>query len=73
MLLLPAAAIMKFPWFIVFYVPDAIQNPYLEHGNEIVTAVDALLFSGVAIVVALTQKPETKRSLRTNYFINLTL
>ena len=64
MLLLPAAAIMKFLWLIVLHVPHAIQYPYLEYGNEIVSPFDALLFRGAAIIIALTQKPETKRSLR---------
>ena len=65
-LLKPVAAllaIMIFLWFIVLHVPDAIRNPYLQNGNEIVSAFDALLFSGVAIVISLTQK--TERSLRT--------
>lgn len=47
-------AIMIFVWFIFLHVPDAIENPYLEHGNEIVSAFDALLFSGVALVIAFT-------------------
>lgn len=36
----------------------------LEYENEIVSPFDALLFSGAAIIIALTQKPEMKRSLR---------
>ena len=65
MLLLPAAAIMKFLWLIVLHVPHAIQYPYLEYGNEIVSPFDALLFSGAAIIIAPEQKPGTEKSLRT--------
>lgn len=44
-------SIMIFIWFIVLHVPGAITHPYLAHGNEIVSAFDALLFSGVAFVI----------------------
>lgn len=47
-------AIMIFLWFIFLHIPDAVRNPYLAKGNEIVSAFDALLFSGVAIVIAFT-------------------
>ena len=50
-------AIMIFLWFIFLHIPDAVRNPYLEKGNEIVSAFDALLFSGVAIVIAFTTLP----------------
>jgi uncharacterized membrane protein YphA (DoxX/SURF4 family) len=55
-------AIMIFLWFIFLHVPDAIDNPYVEHGNEIVSAFDALLFSGVAIVIAFTTPQRVKIS-----------
>ena len=61
MLLLPAATIVKFIWFIVLHIPDAIQNPCLQHGNEIASAFDALLCSGVAIIIA----PGIEKDLRT--------
>ena len=49
-------AIMIFLWFIFLHIPDAVENPYPGHGNEIVSAFDALLFSGLAVVIALTTK-----------------
>ncbi len=45
-------AIMLLLWFIFLHAPDAIANPYSAHGNEIVSAFDALLFCGVALVIA---------------------
>ncbi|MEP6948745.1 MAG: DoxX family membrane protein [Ginsengibacter sp.] len=47
-------AIMLFLFFIFFHVPDAIANPYVSGGNEIVRAIVALLFCGIALVIALT-------------------
>lgn len=62
-------AIMIFTWFIFLHIPDAVENPYLGHGNEIVSAFDALLFSGVAIVIALTTKNNTLKIQRANILI----
>lgn len=47
-------AIMLFLFFIFFHVPDAIKNPYAGGGNEIVRAIIALLFCGIALVIAVT-------------------
>lgn len=47
-------AIMLFGFFLFFHVPDAIANPYQGSGNEIVRAFVALLFCGIALVIALT-------------------
>lgn len=47
-------AIMLFLFFIFFHVPDAIKNPYALYGNEIVRATIALLFCGIALVIATT-------------------
>jgi uncharacterized membrane protein len=47
-------AIMLFLFFIFFHIPDAIANPYTMHGNEIVRAIVALLFCGIALVIAST-------------------
>jgi uncharacterized membrane protein len=49
-------AIMLFLFFIFFHVPDAIANPYTSHGNEIVRAIIALLFCGIALVISSTTK-----------------
>jgi uncharacterized membrane protein YphA (DoxX/SURF4 family) len=53
-------ALMIFLWFIVLHVPIAIRHPYQGRGNEIVSAFDALLFSGVALVIALTVHSRTR-------------
>ncbi len=45
-------AIMLFLFFIFFHVPDAIANPYTNGGNEIVRAIIALLFCGIALVIS---------------------
>lgn len=55
-------AFMLFLFFIFFHVPDAIENPQAGKGNEIVRAMIALLFTGIAIVIALT-KGGTKNTL----------
>jgi uncharacterized membrane protein YphA (DoxX/SURF4 family) len=47
-------AIMLFLFFIFFHVPDAIANPSSGGGNEIVRATIALLFCGIALVLAMT-------------------
>jgi len=62
-------AIMIFLWFIFLHIPDAVRNPYLQHGNEIVSAFDALLFSGVAVVVALTTKARSDNRQDSNFLI----
>ena len=62
-------AIMIFLWLIFLHVPDAIENPYLEHGNEIVSAFDALLFSGVALVIALTTRSGLYKIKKSNVLI----
>jgi uncharacterized membrane protein YphA (DoxX/SURF4 family) len=50
-------AIMLFLFFIFFHVPDAITNPYKDGGTEIVRAIIALLFCGIALVIAFTNGP----------------
>jgi uncharacterized membrane protein len=51
---------MLFLFFIFFHVPDAIKNPSDGHGNEIVRAIIALLFCGIALVIAVTSGDESK-------------
>ena len=60
----PAAfllAIMLLLFFIFFHVPDAIANPYVSGGTEIVRAIVALLFCGIALVIASTN--DAKKSI----------
>lgn len=47
-------AIMLFLFFLFFHVPEAIANPYVSGGTEIVRAIIALLFCGIALVTGST-------------------
>jgi uncharacterized membrane protein YphA (DoxX/SURF4 family) len=53
-------AIMLFLFFMLFHIPDAIANPYTGGGNEIVRAIIALLFCGIALLIALTNGNEKR-------------
>jgi hypothetical protein len=53
-------AVMLLLWFIFLHVPGAIRNPSSGNGNEIVSAFDALLFCGTALIIAL--KVHSKKS-----------
>jgi uncharacterized membrane protein YphA (DoxX/SURF4 family) len=54
-------ATMLFLWFVFLHVPSAIAYPYAGRGNQIVSAFDALLFCGTALVIA-----NTKRNTKTD-------
>jgi uncharacterized membrane protein YphA (DoxX/SURF4 family) len=54
-------AFMLLLFFLFFHIPDAIANPSAGGGNEIVRAFVALLFCGIALVIALTN--DRKRQL----------
>lgn len=45
-------ALMLFLWFVLLHGPNAIAHPYPNHGNSIVSAFDALLFCGTALVLS---------------------
>jgi uncharacterized membrane protein len=51
-------ATMLFLFFLFFHVPDAIKNPSDGHGNEIVRAIVALMFCGIALVITATNGSE---------------
>jgi uncharacterized membrane protein YphA (DoxX/SURF4 family) len=51
-------AIMLFGFFLFFHIPDAIANPSAGGGNEIVRSIVALLFCGIALVIAFTNGTE---------------
>lgn len=57
-------ATMLFLWFIFLHVPNAIAYPYAGRGNQIVSAFDALLFSGIALVIANTTRNTKKDNLK---------
>jgi hypothetical protein len=52
---------MLFLWFILLHVPDAITRPTFLKGNEVVSAADALGFSGTAFVIACTVRLRERR------------
>lgn len=45
-------ATMLFLWFLLLHVPGAIAHPALGRGNLVVSAFDALLFCGTALVLS---------------------
>lgn len=47
-------ALMLFLWFALLHVPGAIANPTVGRGNLIVSAFDALLFCGTALILSQT-------------------
>jgi len=47
-------ATMLLLFFLFFHLPDAIQNPSVGYGNEIVRAIICLQFCGIAMVIAAT-------------------
>jgi uncharacterized membrane protein YphA (DoxX/SURF4 family) len=49
-------AAMLFLWFLLVHVPSALANPTAGSGNAIVSAFDALLFCGVALVLSQMKK-----------------
>lgn len=53
-------ALMLFLWFILLHVPGAIRNPYVGRGNLIVSAFDALLFCGTAVLLSASQQSSMK-------------
>jgi len=42
---------MIFLWFILLHIPRAIADPYVNNGNEVTSAFQALGFSGIAFVL----------------------
>lgn len=52
-------ATMLFLWFVMLHVPNAIANPYAGRGNAIVSAFDALLFCGTALVLAQSKRQKS--------------
>ncbi|HLK29228.1 MAG TPA: hypothetical protein VKT28_11675 [Puia sp.] len=51
-------AIMLFLFFLFFHVPDAIAHPKESGGAEIVRAIVALLFCGIALVISSINNPK---------------
>jgi uncharacterized membrane protein YphA (DoxX/SURF4 family) len=47
-------ALMLFLWFWIMHLPGAIAQPAFERGEYVASAADALAFSGIAMLIALT-------------------
>lgn len=57
-------ALMLLLFVLFFHIQDAVANPTVGGGNEIVRAIIALLFCGIALVIALTN--DSKKQLLTS-------
>ncbi len=57
-------ALMLLLFVLFFHIQDAIANPTVGGGNEIVRGLIALLFCGIALVIALTN--DSKKQLVAN-------
>lgn len=55
-------ALMLFLWFVLLHVPNALAHPYTGRGNEIVSAFDALLFCGTALILSGAKKRSSSQS-----------
>jgi hypothetical protein len=53
---------MIFLWFIFLHIPRAIADPYAAQGNEVVSASDALAFTGTAFIIAFWKDLDHNKS-----------
>jgi uncharacterized membrane protein len=59
----PAAmllGLMIFLWVILLHIPRAVVAPATDNGNELTSVFEALGFSGIAVLIALSYKPRTR-------------
>lgn len=58
-------ALMIFLWILFIHLPAAIAHPFTSHGDNIIEVFDALLFCGIALVIAITNstKQEVRRTI----------
>src|SRR5690242_5154341 len=54
---------MLFLWFWMVHIPGAMANPWVDRGNLVSSAFDALAFSGTAFLIAAGKRLVTKESL----------
>jgi uncharacterized membrane protein len=52
---------MIFIWLLVLHIPRAIADPHSGHGNEWTSVFEALAFSGIAFILAMTKESTPKR------------
>jgi uncharacterized membrane protein YphA (DoxX/SURF4 family) len=53
-------AAMLFCWFVFLHIPRAIADPFINNGNEIVSAFDALVFCGISLMIANTNNDKSR-------------
>ena len=51
---------MIFIWFIILHIPKSIASPFAGKGGEVTSAFLALAYSGIAFVIAGTNKKQNK-------------
>lgn len=51
-------ALMIFLWFWMVHIPAGLKYPVYERGNLLASSFDALAFSGVSMLIALTMKKQ---------------
>ncbi|HQQ82674.1 MAG TPA: hypothetical protein PK059_05750 [Cyclobacteriaceae bacterium] len=51
--------LMIFLWFILLHLPRAIADPWVDKGNELTSAFQALGFSGIALIISGLTKQAT--------------
>ncbi|GEO11072.1 hypothetical protein [Segetibacter aerophilus] len=64
-------ALMLFLWFISLHVPNAIADPYAGRGNRVVSAFDALLFCGVALVLSQFRNQTSSKISKSSSTLNM--
>jgi uncharacterized membrane protein len=52
--------IMIFLWTILLHIPRAAVAPATDNGNELTSVFEALGFSGIAVLIALSYKPRAQ-------------
>lgn len=57
-------ATMLFLWVMFLHVPNAVDHPYAGRGKPIVSAFDALMFCGIALILSQAGRLTAIKSLR---------
>jgi uncharacterized membrane protein YphA (DoxX/SURF4 family) len=60
--------LMIFIWFIILHIPRALVAPLANNGNEVTSAFSALAFSGIALVIANSQRSPVVGKLSPTFF-----
>jgi uncharacterized membrane protein len=54
---------MILSWFFLLHLPMAMANPYVQRGNSLASAFDALAFSGISLIIAFAARAGTNDEL----------